>query len=151
MQKKDSKIKNKIIPKTAIVDDLNKSSIEQKEVKVEIPKTSIEDDLKKGNIQFMAQSSSSDLIRAMECLDSPDNLESNTILTNEQVNALSLMNWASQIYKIQFFTHYVALFPKYRISGDDGRGRKEKIQIAEAIRRDKEIEHNRIMEVLQRK
>ena len=91
---------------------------------------------------------SSDLIKAMDILHSNDNLESNTILDNFQVNGLSLMNWAAQVYDIEFFKHYVALFPKYRISGDDGRGRKELIQIAEAIQRDKAEQQKQFIELL---
>jgi hypothetical protein len=91
---------------------------------------------------------SSDLIKAIEILQSPKNLEGNTILTNQQVNALTLMNWAGQVYNIEFFKHFTALFPRYRISGDDGRGRKEIIQIAEAIRREKYEQHQRNLEML---
>lgn len=111
-------------------------------------KTAIEKDIEEKEIQLIQQDNSSDLIHAMEILHSTDNLESNTILTNAQVNALSLMNWASQVYDIEFFKYYVALFPKYRISGDDGRGRKELIQIAEAIQRDKMEKDNRLLDIL---
>lgn len=114
-------------------------------------KNIIENELKERDIQFFEKNVSSDLIKAMELLHSPENIESNTILTNEQVNALALMNWASQVYDIEFFKHYVSLFPRYRISGDDGRGRKEIIQIAEAIRREKMEEQNRLMEVLSKR
>lgn len=111
-------------------------------------KTSIEEDIQEKGIQYVKNDNSSDMIRAMELLHSPENLESNTILTNEQVNGLALMNWASQVYDIEFFKYYVSLFPRYRISGDDGRGRKEIIQIAEAIRKEKELEHNNMLELL---
>lgn len=87
----------------------------------------------------------------MELLHSPKDIESNTILTNKQVNALSLMNWAGQVYDIEFFKHYVSLFPKYRISGDNGIGRKQTIQIAEAIRKEKMEENNRLFEILGRR
>jgi hypothetical protein len=114
-------------------------------------KSSIENDIQENDIQLIEKDNSSDLIHAMEILHSNQNLESNTILSNAQVNALSLMNWASQVYDIQFFKHYVNLFPKYRISGDDGRGRKELIQIAEAIQRDKQEKDNRFLELLGKK
>lgn len=111
-------------------------------------KSSIENDIEQKDIEFIQRDTSSDLIHAMEILHSNENLESNTILSNAQVNALSLMNWASQVYGIEFFKHYVNLFPKYRISGDDGRGRKELIQIAEAIQKDKQEKDSRFLELL---
>jgi hypothetical protein len=114
-------------------------------------KTAIEQDIEQNDIQIIEKDTSSDLIKAMQILHSTENLESNTILSNQQVNALSLMNWASQVYGIEFFKYYVALFPKYRISGDDGRGRKELIQIAEAIRREKVEDQSRLMELIGRK
>ena len=92
----------------------------------------------------------SDLVKAMEFLRNNDNIESNTILENEQVNALSLMNWAAQVYDIEFFKHYVATFPKYRISGDKGLGRKQLIQIAEAIQRNEAIKQEKMFEMLRR-
>lgn len=111
--------------------------------KVDI-KTAIESDL----MDFGNKEPESDLIRAMSILHSNENIESNTILDNFQVNGLALMNWASQVYDIEFFKHYVSLFPKYRISGDDGRGRKELIQIAEAIQRDKAMQQERMFDIL---
>jgi hypothetical protein len=114
-------------------------------------KTSIERDINNKNIEYIKEDKGSDLIKAIEILRNPTDIESNTILTNEQVNALSLMNWASQVYEIDFFKHYVSLFPRYRISGDDGRGRKEIIQIAEAIQREKMAEESRIMDMIKRK
>lgn len=109
-------------------------------------KTAVENDMEDLTVQ-----PESDLIKAMAILHSNENLESNTILDNFQVNGLSLMNWASQVYDIQFFKHYVALFPKYRISGDDGRGRKELIQIAEAIQRDKAMQQDRMYEMFNKR
>jgi len=119
-----------------------------KKMKDKKTKTAIEGDLKEKDIQLLQKDNSSDLIKAMELLHSPENLESNTILTNEQVNALALMNWGSQVYDIEFFKYFCVLFPKYRISGDDGRGRKEIIQIAEAIRRENEMQQNRLLDIL---
>jgi len=104
------------------------------------------------NLQFSNDhEQKSDLIRAMELLHSPENIEGNTILDNKQVNALTLMNWASQVYDIEFFKHYVALFPRYRISGDDGRGRKEQIKIAEAIRLEQLNKENKYLDFLSRR
>ena len=113
--------------------------------------TAVEKQIQNSNVQTYQQDHSSDLIKAMEILHAPTNLESNTILTNEQVNALTLMHWGGQVYDIDFFKYYVPLFCKYRISGDDGRGRKEIIQIAEAIRKEKEAEHNRMLEIFGRR
>jgi hypothetical protein len=109
-------------------------------------KTAVENDMTDVNTK-----PDSDLIKAMSILHSNENIESNTILDNFQVNGLALMNWASQVYDIQFFKHYVALFPKYRISGDDGRGRKELIQIAEAIQRDKTLQQDRMFDMFNRR
>lgn len=93
----------------------------------------------------------SDLVKAMEFLRNNDNIESNTVLENEQVNALSLMNWAAQVYDIEFFKHYVSTFPKYRISGDKGLGRKQLIQIAEAIQRNEALKEERMFDFMQRR
>ena len=112
-------------------------------------KTAIEKDIEEDDIEFLKQDNTSDLIKAMEILSSNKNIESNTILSNRQVNALALMNWASQVYDIDFFKHYVSLFPRYRISGDDGRGRTELIKIAQAIREEKEREHERLKELFE--
>jgi len=114
-------------------------------------KTAIETDLQDKDIQIMTESRSSELLKAIDYLQNVKNIESNTILTNKQVNALALMNWASQVYDIQFFKHYVALFPKYRISGDDGKGRKQIIQIAEAIQRDKDKDFERYQNIINRR
>ena len=101
-------------------------------------------------IEIKGEDTTSDLVKAMDILRNNENLESNTILNNLQVNGLSLMNWAAQVYGIEFFKHYVALYPKYRISGDDGRGRKELIQIAEAIQRNEALKQDRMFELLRR-
>lgn len=115
--------------------------------KNDIP-TSIEDDLKTGKIQFEQSKHHSDLMDALNSLKNPEHLESNTILTNRQVNALALMDWASHAFDIEFFKHYVSLFPRYRISGDNGRGRTEIIKIAEAIRVEKEVENRALIEAI---
>lgn len=113
--------------------------------------TAIEKDIHVNDMQLMNEKSSSDLLRAMEILHNPDNLESNTILNNPQVIAMSVINYLAQAYDVNFYKVFVKTFPRYRISGDDGRGRKEMIEIANAIRRDKEEEHQRFMEILGRR
>lgn len=113
--------------------------------------TAIETDIKQKDIELVNESNSSDLLKAMEILHSPNNLESNTILNNPQVIAMSVINYLAQAYDINFFKVFIKTFPRYRISGDDGRGRKEMIEIANAIRRDKEEEHQRFMEILGRR
>lgn len=138
-------------------------SIKQEEPKVikkeiQIPKeisskkvvSAIDDDLKEES-EIVNDRHISDLTRALDSLSNPTNLESGTILTNNQVIALSTINYLAQVYDIPFFKHFVKSFPRYRISGDDGRGRKEIIEIANAIRRDKEEEHSRILEMLGRR
>lgn len=120
---------------------------------MESVKSAIEEDIDEDRIvrNLKHDDSGSDLLKAMEILHSNKNIESNTILTNSQVNALSLMNWAGQVYDIDFFKYYVTFFPKYRISGDDGRGRKELIQIAEAIQRSKIEENNKMWDFLNKR
>jgi hypothetical protein len=113
--------------------------------------SAIERDIQQKGEQIVTQGNSSDLIKTLEILSNPLNVEGNTILTNRQVIALSVINWGSQVYDIKFFKSFVKLFPRYRISGDDGRGRKELIQIAEAIQRDKQLQNNQFMEMLGRR
>lgn len=107
-------------------------------------KSAIEDDMQ----DFKSEDKSSDLVKAMDILKNNDNIESNTILDNFQVNGLSLMNWAAQVYDFEFFKHYVSIFPKYRISGDDGRGRKELIEIASAVQQNQQEQNQRMMDLL---
>jgi len=107
-------------------------------------KAAIEDDMQ----DFKSEDKSSDLVKAMDMLKNNDNIESNTILDNFQVNGLSLMNWAAQVYDFEFFKHYVSIFPKYRISGDDGRGRKELIEIASAVQQNQQEQNQRMMDLL---
>jgi hypothetical protein len=113
--------------------------------------SAIEKDIQQKGEQIITQSNSSDLIKTLEILSNPLNVEGNTILTNRQVIALSVINWGSQVYDIKFFKSFVKLFPRYRISGDDGRGRKELIQIAEAIQRDKAEQQQKWIEMLWRR
>lgn len=113
--------------------------------------SAIEKDLQQKGEQIVSQNNSSDLIKTLEILSNPLNVEGNTILTNRQVIALSIINWGSQVYDIKFFKSFVKLFPRYRISGDDGRGRKELIQIAEAIQRDKAEQQQKFIEMMGRR
>jgi hypothetical protein len=122
-----------------------------KEIKERIISTAVEKDIHSDDVNSVNDKSSSDLLRAMEILHNPENLESNTILNNPQVIAMSVINYLAQAYDINFFKVFVKTFPRYRISGDDGRGRKEMIEIANAIQRNKEEEHQRFMEVLGRR
>jgi len=107
-------------------------------------KSAIEDDMH----DMPQEEQSSDLVKAMDILKNNDNIESNTILDNFQVNGLTLMNWAAQVYDFEFFKHYVSIFPKYRISGDDGRGRKELIQIASAVQQNQQEQNQKIFDLL---
>jgi hypothetical protein len=109
-------------------------------------KTAIEKDIDRNDLEKTQNKPSSDLMDALRTLHNPQNIESNTILTNRQVLKLSLMNWASQVYGYRCFKYFIQLFPRYRISGDDGRGRKEVIEIANAIRTEHEQQHERLME-----
>ena len=113
--------------------------------------SSIEEQLKQGQIQYDMSKEKSELITAMELLKSNENLESNTILSNEQVNGLVIMDWAGHVYDIDFFKRYSKKFPLYRISGDDGRGRKELIEIAKALQVKSEKENEKIWDLLVRK
>ena len=113
-------------------------------------KNAIEQDLEDGTINILDKDSNSDLIQAMRILHSNENIESNTILTQEQVNGLVMMDWAGNTYNIEFFKNYAKKFVKYVISGSDGRGRKELIQIAEAIQKDKAIQNQTMLEALRR-
>ena len=114
-------------------------------------KSAIEKDIESHNVQFL-EGNDSELMQTIEVLQNPKHIESNTIFDdNRQVNAFALMNWAGQVYDIAFFKHYVSVYPKYRISGDNGRGRSEIIQIAEAIRRDRIDSNKQILEILRGK
>jgi hypothetical protein len=113
--------------------------------------SSIDSDLHENDMNIISGNTQSDLMRAFDSLSNPENMESNTILSNRQVIALSTINYLAQVYDIAFFKQFIKLFPRYRISGDNGRGRKELIEIANAIRRDKEEEHNRFMDLLGRR
>jgi hypothetical protein len=124
--------------------------LEEKQ-QIEIIPTAIDTDIKTENEKFIYQKNQSELIDIFNSLNSPDNIEGNTILTNNQVIALSVINYLAQVYDVEFYKQFIVTFPHYRISGDDGRGRKEKIEIANAIRRDKQEEQNRFLEALGRR
>jgi len=118
--------------------------------KKDIP-TAIEKDIKQTeNMQMLNQDSSNELQKSISILQNPTRIETTTILTNKQVNGLVMMNWAGQVYGISFFKEYASRFPFYRISGDDGRGRKEAIKIAEAIQLNKHDEQLRLAELFKR-
>lgn len=115
-------------------------------------KTAIENDIEQKDIQLIEKDNNSDMLKAMDILQNPKNIETNTILSdNMMVNALTMMNWAGQVFQMDCLTQYANTYPKWKISGDDGRGRREIIQIAEAIRREKIEEQNRFIDILGRK
>lgn len=144
--------KEEIIKEKPItISEIIKNDFEPEIKKVKTISTSIDDDLKENDIHIESNKNTSDLLKAFESLSNPENMESNSILTNSQVIALSTINYMAQVYDIQFFKQFIKIFPRYRISGDEGIGRKQLIEIANAIRRDKEEEHNRFMEILGRR
>jgi hypothetical protein len=124
--------------------------LERKEIIKNIP-TATDIDLTEDKANFIQENNKSELINVMEILHSPNNIEGNTILTNPQVIALSVINYLAQVYDVEFYKHFIQLFPRYRISGDDGRGRKELIEIANAIRRDKQEERQQYLDILGRR
>lgn len=148
-EEKDT-IKKDDIVKEEIKDEIKVIPIEQV-TKEKYSSSTIDDDIKNDGTTIVSEKNHSDLMKAFESLSNPENMESNTILTNNQVIALSTINYLAQVYDIEFYKQFIKIFPRYRISGDDGRGRKELIEIANAIRRDKEEEHNRVMDLLGRR
>lgn len=115
-------------------------------------KTAIENDIAQKNIQFLENKNTSDMLQSMDNLQNPKNIETSTILTdNMMVNALTMMNWAGQVFQMDCLTQYANTYPKWKISGDDGRGRRELIQIAEALRREKAEEHERLLDLIGRR
>lgn len=89
-----------------------------------------------------------DLINSLEMLINDKFIEGKTILDNKQVTAITLMNWAGQVYDIPFLRSFVGTWVKYRISGDNGRGRGEIIQIAQAIQLKEQQDIEKMREML---
>lgn len=92
-----------------------------------------------------------DLIKSLEMLISDKFIEGKTVLNNRQVTAISMMNWAGQVYDIPFLREFVATWVKYRISGDSGRGRDDIIKIAQAIQLNKEVQDKQLQDILSKR
>lgn len=114
--------------------------------------TAIENDIKKvtNDAQFIQSEEKSELGKSIDSLQNPKRIETSTILTDEQVNAIVLMNWAAQVYDIQFFKEYVKSFPLYKISGGGGKGREQSIEIAKAVQINNEERDKRLSELFRR-
>lgn len=93
----------------------------------------------------------SDLIKSLNILVNEKFLEGKTILDNRQVTAISLMYMYGQIYDIPFLKDFVETWTRYRISGDDGRGRKEIIEIAKAIQQALLEKDNKFIDALNKR
>lgn len=106
-------------------------------------KTSIMDKLIGGFKQDKTE-----LITSLEMLVDDSFIEGKTVLNNRQVTAITMMNWAGQIYDIPFLNDFVSKWSRYRISGDSGRGRDEIIKIAQAIQQKEAMEHERLKEIM---
>jgi len=72
--------------------------------------TTIDDDIKQ-DVNIIQDKNHSDLMKAFESLSNPTNMESNTILTNNQVIALSTINYLAQVYDIEFYKQFIKIFP----------------------------------------
>jgi hypothetical protein len=94
-------------------------------------------------------SKKSDLLSSLEMLVNESFLEGKTIFNNVQVTAITMMNWGGQVYRIPFLTKFVNSWVRYRISGDNGRGRDDIIKIAQAIQQQQDKEHERFKELLE--
>ncbi len=92
----------------------------------------------------------SDLIQSLTMLLDDKNIKGKTILNNRQVTAITLMNWAGQVYDIPFLKSFVYDWCRYRISGDNGKGRSDVIEIAKAIQLERQQERNSALELLRR-
>lgn len=101
-----------------------------------------------GLIHESSKKTETDLITSLKMLINNENLEGKTILDNRQVTAITLMNWAGQVYDIPFLNDFVDRWVRYRISGDKGRGRDDIIRIAEAIQRNRDVEHDKLKEIM---
>jgi hypothetical protein len=94
------------------------------------------------------QSKKTDLITSLEMLVDDKFLEGKTVLNNRQVTGITMMNWAAQVYDIPFLREFVDKWSRYRISGDNGRGRDEIIKIAQAIQTQQNLEHEHLKELM---
>lgn len=111
----------------------------------EFNNTSIEKD-----IIVSSGKSASDLILSLNMLLDDKNIKGKTILDNRQVTAITLMNWAGQVYDIPFLNEFVHNWCRYRISGDGGKGRQDLISIAQAIQLEKSRERELDREMLKK-
>lgn len=108
-----------------------------------IEQTSIDDDIRKDNVV-----EKSDLLHTLALMLDDTNIKGKTILDNRQVTAITLMNMYGQIYDIPFLKDFVEEWARYRISGDNGRGRTELIEIAKAIQLNREKERNEMISLM---
>lgn len=111
----------------------------------DLQKTSVTKD-----IQITNEKLPSDLIQSLTMLLDDKNIKGKTILNNRQVTAITLMNWAGQVYDIPFLQEFVYNWCRYRISGDNGKGRSDVIAIAQAIRLERKQERDSALELLRR-
>lgn len=95
--------------------------------------------------------SKTDLITSLEMLVDDTFLEGKTVLDNRQVTAVTMMNWGGQVYDIPFLNEFVSRWTRYRISGDNGRGRSEIIAIAQAIQQQQDREYEHMKELMSMK
>ena len=120
-----------------------------RKIKKDIP-TSVNDDINKG-VQFVNKSSNeSEIGKSIDILQNPKRPETTTILSHQQVNALVLMNWVANVYDVPFFKNYVEKYPLYKISSQDGRGRKESIEIAKSLQLNNDERDRKLMELFKR-
>jgi hypothetical protein len=113
--------------------------------KIDEHRTAIEKDIVIDNVK-----PPSDLIQSLTMLLDEKNIKGKTILNNRQVTALTLMNWAGQVYDIPFLNDFVKDWTVYRISGDNGKGRNDLIEIAKAIQLQKKEDRDSALELLRR-
>jgi hypothetical protein len=119
--------------------------IKENNLPKEFNNTSIEKD-----IIVSSGKSASDLILSLNMLLDDKNIKGKTILDNRQVTAITLMNWAGQVYDIPFLNEFVHNWCRYRISGDGGKGRQDLISIAQAIQLEKSRERELDREMLKK-
>jgi hypothetical protein len=102
------------------------------------------------DIVISGDKSPSDLILSLNMLLDEKNIKGKTILDNRQVTAITLMNWAGQVYDIPFLNEFVHNWCRYRISGDGGKGRQDLISIAQAIQLEKNKDMDRYAEMMKK-